>query len=984
MSSNPTPSSDMPPEVPDNARALGAKDSFELVGRSQGWRVLRGMVDVFLLDRKSVAAGQRRHVVRVETGGLLFGAIETAGAEVTLLAVPGNDSLIAPFDLEGPSPSEESAFVDALAKWLGALADAMVSHVAPKEGHGLSGSQRFQSDKAEILISDGPPLWLLDLPKGANYADLQLPDGDTPVPQPLVLTQRIWLELPAGQGVRMQTLKDRLRDGRFAADLAAFHDLAVQRICAHYRRRYQDDLAKLTAHMQQRGLALTNTVESLVQTVEDHQVSAVGSINPLFAVCEVVAQAMGIKVQMPPGGGEAIDASSRPLELIARASRIQCRHVRLEGDWWRRESGPLVGRYHNGRPCALIPRTLGGYRMVAPLQGIRTKVTRNVAAGITPTATQLCEPLPDEPVGVGTLTRFCIKGTGLDALTITFMVLLAGTLSLVPPIATKEVFESVIPSNRASEAMIIGLWLVLSATSVALFNLVQGIALLRIEGRLDLRLQVALWDRLVRAPVSLFRDYSSGDLINRMQSVSTMRKLITGSVINSLVSSMMGTFSLGLMIYYAPLVSLLMALLTAFIFFLGFLLGWRLISLDRQMMTLNGRIQSLMVQLLGALPKIRVRGVEDIAFNRWARMFGGYQHLANMNGHAYVGLLALTSMVGSLALAVLFAFLGIASGELFAFFRIPTTWAEIVGQPLDAIMPTPSFIAFITAYVQFLIATAGIMTVGIRLTTLPPLLGRLKPLFKTPTEHCGAQDHPGEIVGGVEFKNVTFRYGKDGPTILNELSFSIEPGELVALVGPSGCGKSTAIRLLLGFESQESGSIYLDGRDVARLDKTLVREQLGVVVQDGRLIPGTILDNLTGGAEVSREEAWEAVEEAGFAEDIKNMPQGMDTPIKDDGSNISGGQRQRLLVARALIRKPRLLIMDEATSALDNETQEIVSRTVQNLAITRIVVAHRLSTILDADRIFVISNGHVVESGTYATLMEAQGVFAELARRQMG
>jgi ABC-type bacteriocin/lantibiotic exporter with double-glycine peptidase domain len=530
---------------------------------------------------------------------------------------------------------------------------------------------------------------------------------------------------------------------------------------------------------------------------------------------------------------------------------------------------------------------------------------------------------------------------------------------------------------------VIGIGLLISATSLALFNLVQSTGLLRIEGRLDLRLQSALWDRLVRAPAAFFRDHSSGDLVSRMQSVDTMRKLLTGSVISTIVSSVMGLFSLGLMLYYAPLLSLVLALITIAFTIGGFLLGWRLVTLDREALMLSGSIQSMVVQLLDALSKLRVASVEDIAFQRWSRLFRSSQDVANKSGHAYVAMLALMGVLGPLTLAVLFAFLGFQTDELMDFFRIPTNWDQITGHAMDKVMPMSSFVAFLNAYVQFMTAITGMMVVGIRLSSLSPLMGRLKPIFRTPTEQFGAQDNPGEIVGRVEFKNVTFRYDQDGPAILNNLSLSIEPGEFVALVGPSGSGKSSAMRLLLGFETQESGSIYLDGRDLGRLDKTLVREQLGVVVQEGKLIPGTIFDNLTGGADVSREDVWEAARQVGFDNDLKNMPQGLDTPINDGASNISGGQRQRLLVARALIRKPRMLVLDEATSALDNETQEIVSRTIPGMNITRIAVAHRLSTIIKADRIFVIVAGSVVESGTYDDLLKLNRVFADLVRQQI-
>ena len=972
-----------PPESSDSnkARNCGAKDSFELVGRLQGWQVIHGMVDIFLLDRESVSAGFRHHLLRVEAGGLLFGALDAAGSTTGLLAVPGNNSILAPFQLDQPLPVPVDTMLPALQHWIGALTDAMSPGLPPAKALPVAGSQTIAAINDEFLVAHEQALWLTEIPEGADFIDF----GSTATcanPR-LPLSARTWLALPAGQSIRLQTLADWLASGYIAAVLASFHDLALAVRGKRLRRRIKVELANLVARQELRNEALAGSIEGLVKTIEDRKVVETHSLHPLFAVCELVAEEVGIKLSMPNGGPDAINAAGRPVELIARASRVQCREVGLADHWWRKDAGPLIAYWQDGRPCALIPRLLGGYRVVDPTQRIDCKVTPTEAARISRQAVQLCEPLPDGPISLWNLALFSIRGTGMDALVILVMVLMAGALSLVPPLATKQVFDSVIPSNQISEAWVIGLGLFMSATAIALFGLVQGTGLLRIEGRLDLRLQSALWDRLVRAPAGFFRAHSSGDLVSRMQSVDTMRKLLTGSVITTMVSSVMGLFSLGLMVYYAPMLSLILALLTISVTLIGFFLGWRLVAMDRQVLMLSGRIQSLVVQLMEMLPKLRVAAAEDIAFRRWARFFRASQDFSNKNGHAYVAMLALMGILGPLTLAVLFGYLGFQTSELLAFFTVPTSWDQITGQPMSQIMPMSDFVAYINAYVQFMTAITGMMTVGIRLSSLSPLKGRLKPIFQTPTEQFGAQDNPGEIVGRVEFKNVTFRYNKDGPPILKNLSLSVEPGEFVALVGPSGSGKSSAIRLLLGFETQESGSIYIDGRDLARMDKTLMREQLGVVVQDGKLIPGTIYDNLTGGADVSREDVWEAARQVGFDSDLKNMAQGLDTPINDGASNISGGQRQRLLVARALIRKPRMLVLDEATSALDNETQEIVSQTIQNMSVTRIAVAHRLSTIMKADRIFVIVAGTVVESGSYQELVEMNQVFAELVRKQI-
>jgi ATP-binding cassette subfamily C protein len=264
-----------------------------------------------------------------------------------------------------------------------------------------------------------------------------------------------------------------------------------------------------------------------------------------------------------------------------------------------------------------------------------------------------------------------------------------------------------------------------------------------------------------------------------------------------------------------------------------------------------------------------------------------------------------------------------------------------------------------------------------------PLARRLAVVFESPPETGRGRADPGPLRGAVELSDVVFRYQADAAPVLDGLSVYAGPGEFLALVGRSGCGKSTVMRLLLGFEAAESGSVLYDDRDVGALDITAVRRQLGVVLQDTQLTPGTVLDNIGGGIGLTEEEAWAYAELAAFADDLRAMPMGMQTMVTPGAGAFSGGQRQRLLLARALARRPAVLLLDEATSALDNVTQGVVARNVAHLGITRIVVAHRLSTIASADRIAVIDAGRVAEQGTHDALMAGGGVYADLVARQV-
>jgi ABC-type bacteriocin/lantibiotic exporter with double-glycine peptidase domain len=281
------------------------------------------------------------------------------------------------------------------------------------------------------------------------------------------------------------------------------------------------------------------------------------------------------------------------------------------------------------------------------------------------------------------------------------------------------------------------------------------------------------------------------------------------------------------------------------------------------------------------------------------------------------------------------------------------------------------------------VAALGVSAAFTALVQVIPTYEQAQPILRALPEVDAAKSDPGELHGGIEIQHVSFRYQANGPLALEDISLDIRPGELVALVGPSGSGKSTLLRLLLGFESPESGAILYDGHDLAELDVRAVRRQIGTVLQNGRLLSGDIFSNIVGSLPLTLDDAWEAARMAGLEEEIRQMPMGMHTVISENGSTLSGGQRQRLLIARAIVSKPRLILFDEATSALDNRTQETVSASLQNLAATRVVIAHRLSTVVNADQIYVVSNGRIVENGTYRDLMQTRGLFANLARRQI-
>ena len=365
---------------------------------------------------------------------------------------------------------------------------------------------------------------------------------------------------------------------------------------------------------------------------------------------------------------------------------------------------------------------------------------------------------------------------------------------------------------------------------------------------------------------------------------------------------------------------------------------------------------------MSGITKLRVSGTEERAFDVWAREFAEKKRV-NYKARQLDNIMeSFNSAFPILAAMAIFAWVVLKSTREFT---------------------TGSFIAFNTAYTNF---QGALLQMSLALTSVlnvVPLFERARPILETRPEVDLTKADPGKLSGEIEINHVNFRYEAGGPTILHDISLHVKPGEFLAVVGSSGSGKSTLLRLLLGFDAPESGTIFYDRQDLATLDIQKVRRQLGVVLQNGHVMAGTLLKNIVGTSRLTVDDAWEAARMVGFDEDIRNMPLGMYTVLSAGGPTLSGGQRQRLLLARSIVHRPRILFFDEATSALDNRTQAIVSESLDGIQATRVVIAHRLSTIINADRIVVIEKGRIVESGTYKELLEQGGVFAELARRQM-
>ena len=556
--------------------------------------------------------------------------------------------------------------------------------------------------------------------------------------------------------------------------------------------------------------------------------------------------------------------------------------------------------------------------------------------------------------------------------------LAAAVLGLGVPLAAGVLVEDVIPASATGDIAVLGAGLAAAALGTAAVNVVRSILLLQIESRLDINSQPALFDRMLRLPPAFFRRYAAGDLADRVMGVQEMRRELTGNTLTGIFAGLLSVVNLVVMLGCSPrlaLAGLGIAIVQAGA---GAALAVAQLQRERAYADQRGRAESFVLQCLSGIAKLKTAFASDRAFALWARAFGGQRDafLAAQRTRS------LQSVMEAVLLPLGEATLFLVAASL-VFPSVQDGGAAPGGATHGGGLPLGAWIAFSAAFGQLTAGLFGLVGAVTSSLGVLPLYERARPLLEARPETAQPAEQPGTLSGAIEFHGVTFGYGTEGPPVLSDLSFAIKPGEFVAVVGPSGCGKSTILRLMLAFETPQFGEILYDGRSLAKLDAVALRRQIGVVLQNGRVQPGSLIENIGGGRPILLEDAWQAARLAGLDADIKAMPMGMHTVMTDGGGTLSGGQRQRLMIARALARRPRVLLLDEATSALDNRTQAIVTEAVAALGLTRIVIAHRLSTIERVDRVLVLDRGRLVQSGGFAELASSPGLFADLARRQL-
>lgn len=734
-----------------------------------------------------------------------------------------------------------------------------------------------------------------------------------------------------------------------------------------YQLRITKELRNIYTATQEQEDTKTKSLETIYSLFQSrkqqrfiHEKTGNNLYDAVVAICDKVSIPVVPLEQVLSSCGRTFS-----IEDIARLSHFISRDIVLSGTWFKQDSGPILAYYNDSKQAvACLPRGANHYECYDPSTGETIPVTAEVAEKLNPKAKIFYRPFPAKSLNLKELFKFGIKQVYIsDIISFFFLALLGTCIGLLIPFINEKLYDIFIPMGDKNGLLQV-CWVVLACTVGNItFTVTKNMATFRSVSSLQYPVQAAAYDRLFNLPESFFRKFDSADLAQRVMGIGPVVKIIAQAMLTTGLSAFFSLLYMWRMFRYSgKLTWFSLLLLLVSMTYIAYL-GWRQTKYEAQLVEKESAISSRLYQLLSGVDKLRMAGVEDRALYEYLKPYTDSKKITIKKER-------IENVVQTITLIMPNVF-----SLLLYYLLIKKTNSNL---SMGAFMGfTAAFGSFSSAMLQ---AVSCILTVN----DVVPVYERAKPILETLPELEEDSELPGELSGEIEINSVTFSYSPDSAPVLNNLTMNIKAGEYIGIVGPSGCGKSTLLKLLLGFEKPQSGKVFYDGRDIEGIDKRELRKKFGVVLQDGKLISGSIYENIVITApNTSMKRVKEVVREVGLEADIEQMPMGLHTVLSEDSGTISGGQQQRILIARAIVSKPRIIFFDEATSALDNVTQSKVSQSIDALKATRIVIAHRLSTIMKCDRIYVLDKGCVQECGNYDELMSKKGMFYELARRQM-
>lgn len=649
------------------------------------------------------------------------------------------------------------------------------------------------------------------------------------------------------------------------------------------------------------------------------------------------------------------------LEYVLRPNGIMKRAVKLERGWYKNAFGAMLAvRKDTGNVVALIPTGVRGYCFRDTITGDKIRVNKTNEKLFESEATCFYTTFPLRELSLKDIIVFCFKiFKPADYLILALSGLIVAIIGLLIPEINRALFGSVLESNSIKALSAIAVFLICASASGLMFKTIQAIVSERITTKLDVMVESATMIRVLSLPAGFFKEFSAGELTTRVQYLSALCDMVVNVFLQTGLTSIFSLVYIFQIDRYAPSLvvpALLPIIATLVVTILSTIYEMKI---SKKRMEIGAKVSGLSFALISGIQKIKLAGAEKRAFSKWGKEYAKQADLT----YNYPVFLKLSPVITSAITLV---------GNYVIYLMAAKSNVSV-----------PEYYAFAAAYAY--VSSAFVMLAGVtgQIAQIRPIMDMLEPILKTPPEMSEKKAVVEKLFGNIEISNLCFRYEENMPYVIDGLSLKIKAGQYVAIVGKTGCGKSTIMRLLLGFEKPIKGAVYYDGKDINTLDLKSLRKNIGSVMQNSTLFEGDIFSNITISAPtLTVEDAWKAAKIAGIADDIEQMPMGMFTIVSEGGGGLSGGQKQRIMIARAVAGSPKILLFDEATSALDNITQKAVSDALKTLECTRIVIAHRISTIKECDRIIVLDGGKIIEDGTYEELINNNGYFAELVKRQ--
>lgn len=658
---------------------------------------------------------------------------------------------------------------------------------------------------------------------------------------------------------------------------------------------------------------------------------------------------------------DSIKDRNEQLEYLLRPHGIMRRTVTLAKGWYKDAVGAMLGVLKSGGGVvALIPTGLSGYSFKDEKTGKRVKINRKNEDLFKEEAIAFYKPLPLKKLGIPDLMRYILGTLSPSDFALIGASTLAITLiGMISPKLNNLLFSTVIESGSYRLLLAITVFMICVTVSNLLINGVKSLIMARINTKMNISVQAAAMSRVMSLPAEFFKNYGSGELSARAQYINSLCNMLVSTILSTGLTSVFSLAYISQIFVYAPALVVPSLIITFVTVAFSVISAFAQMRISKKSMENSSKESGMSYALISGVQKIKLSGAEKRAFARWGNLFAEGARLS-YDPPMFLKINAVISSAISLVGTLVMYYFAVSSGVSVA-----------------------DYYAFNAAYGMVSGAFMSLAGIALTVAQIKPIMDMVKPILQAVPEISEGKQVITRLSGGIELNNVSFRYNENMPLVVDDMSLKIRPGQYVAIVGATGCGKSTLMRLMLGFETPQKGAVYFDGKDISNVDLKSLRRNIGVVMQNGKLFSGDIFSNITISAPwLTMDDAWKAAELSGIAEDIRRMPMGMHTIISEGSGGVSGGQRQRLMIARAIAPKPKILMFDEATSELDNLTQKTVSESLDGLKCTRIVIAHRLSTIRQCDRIIVLDKGKIIEDGTYDELIQNGGFFAELVARQ--